>query len=130
MIMLDSHIAVWLLLEPERLSKTAATAIRESGLGSPDPVISCVSLYEIAWTIRRGRIRSSLEPAQFLNKLLEFVRVIPFDEIIASTAAQLPLDFPSDPMDRLIAATASVYNVPLVTADFRIRGSGSVPTIW
>src|ERR1700751_2922955 len=101
MILLDSHVAVWLMLEPERLSKAAVAAIGESGLGSPDPVISCVSLFEIAWTMRRGRIKSLLEPEEFLHKLLTFVRAVPFDEVIASTAAQLPSDFPSDPMDRL-----------------------------
>jgi PIN domain nuclease of toxin-antitoxin system len=130
MILLDSHVAVWLMLEPERLSKAAVAAIGESGLGSPDPVISCVSLFEIAWTMRRGRIKSLLEPEEFLHKLLTFVRAVPFDEVIASTAAQLPSDFPSDPMDRLIAATAAVHNLPLVTADYRIRESSAVRTIW
>ena len=35
-----------------------------------------------------------------------------------------------DPFDRLIAATAVRLDVPLLTSDERIRGSGLVRTIW
>jgi PIN domain nuclease of toxin-antitoxin system len=43
---------------------------------------------------------------------------------------RLPDPFPRDPSDRLIAATAMVEGVPLVTADTRIRQSKLVETVW
>jgi PIN domain nuclease of toxin-antitoxin system len=49
---------------------------------------------------------------------------------IALAAAQLPPTFPSDPFDRIIAATAIVERVPLLTADRNIRRSRAVRTIW
>lgn len=49
---------------------------------------------------------------------------------IAVTAAQLPPAFPSDPIDRIIAATALLSGATLITADERIRHSGAVRTLW
>ena len=43
---------------------------------------------------------------------------------------QLFKGYNSDPADRLIGATALTHNIPLITADTRIRASGEVPTIW
>jgi PIN domain nuclease of toxin-antitoxin system len=45
-------------------------------------------------------------------------------------ATQFPDDFPGDPADRLIAATARVEGVPLVTRDSRLRVSPAVRTVW
>jgi PIN domain nuclease of toxin-antitoxin system len=45
-------------------------------------------------------------------------------------AAHFPPSFPSDPFDRIIAATARVRGLRLVTADERIQRSGVVETIW
>jgi hypothetical protein len=45
-------------------------------------------------------------------------------------AVRLPAGFPKDPADRLIAATAIVEGVPLVTADERIRQAKVVQAIW
>jgi PIN domain nuclease of toxin-antitoxin system len=45
-------------------------------------------------------------------------------------AAFLPPSFPADPFDRIIAATAIVERVALVTSDARIQESGVVRTIW
>jgi PIN domain nuclease of toxin-antitoxin system len=130
MILLDTHVAVWLLLEPDKLSSAATGAIRQSGLVASTPAISCISFYEIGWALHRGRIQSLLSPEAFLRRLLTFVRAIPFNESIAVAAAQLPSNFPGDPMDRIIAATALSEGIPLVTADQRIRRSRAVKTIW
>jgi PIN domain nuclease of toxin-antitoxin system len=49
---------------------------------------------------------------------------------IAILAQQFAATFPSDPQDRLIAATAIAEGAPLVTADDAIRASPLVRTIW
>jgi PIN domain nuclease of toxin-antitoxin system len=49
---------------------------------------------------------------------------------IAALAVRLPKPFPRDPADRLIASTAMVKDMPLVTADARIRQSKVLDTVW
>jgi PIN domain nuclease of toxin-antitoxin system len=49
---------------------------------------------------------------------------------IAALALRLPGPFPRDPADRLIASTAMVEGMPLVTADARIRQSKVLDTVW
>jgi PIN domain nuclease of toxin-antitoxin system len=130
MILLDSHIAIWLLLDPDRLSLAAVEAIQQSQSDLAVPLISSVSFYEIARALHRNRIETALTPGAFLSRLATFVRAVPPDDSIALIAAQLPDSFPGDPMDRMIAATAISEGAPLVTADQHIRRSHAVKTIW
>ncbi len=128
MTLLDTHVAIWLALEPQRLSRRSMDAIRqgvEEGLA-----ISGQSLYEAAWLIVRGRVIAN-EPLQdFLRAMAVRFDVRPLTVEVAAVAAQLPASFPSDPCDRIIAATAMVEDLQLITADERIRNSGAVRTIW
>jgi len=61
---------------------------------------------------------------------VEGVSVKPLTAEIAAAAAQFPEDFARDPADRLIAATASIEGLPLVTRDEQIRRSPLLKTIW
>lgn len=130
MIVLDTHVLLWLLENPKRLSPAARRAIAALETTGERPLISSQSLYEIAWGVMRGRIQSSLP----LEKLLAFIErrftVSSLTSRIAIVSAQLPAEFPSDPFDRIIAATAITEGIPLVTADTRMRRSRAVHTIW
>ena len=79
-----------------------------------------------------GRIRIVDTPTQWLRNLVVgtdlSIREVSTD--IAAVAAFLPPDFPSDPFDRLTAATAVIEKAALVTSDRRIQRSGVVKTIW
>lgn len=130
MILLDTHVVIWLALEPGKISPAAVTAIRRQRSSGINPAISCITMYEIARSSERGRIALDLPISSFLDRVRTFFEVKPISANIAMTAAQLPKDFPSDPADRLIAATAIVEGVPLITADRNIRRSRLVKTIW
>jgi PIN domain nuclease of toxin-antitoxin system len=80
--------------------------------------------------IANGRIQQSDPIEQALRHLLRDLQVLPITPEIAATTTYFPADFPSDPMDRIIAATARVEGLPLVTADERIHGCASINTIW
>jgi PIN domain nuclease of toxin-antitoxin system len=127
-ILLDTHVVVWLALEPKRLSSRAAEVIQQNaGKGL---AISTQSLYEVAWLIARGRIAVKESIEAFLESMAARFEAKPLTPQIAVTAAQLPPTFPSDPFDRIIAATAIVERVLLLTADKDIRRSRALRTLW
>jgi PIN domain nuclease of toxin-antitoxin system len=92
--------------------------------------ISAISLWEIATLVSRGRIRSYGTVESSLDRLIEGVTIVPITPEIAALATQFPDDYPHDPADRLIGATARAEGLALVTRDERIRSSPLLKTIW
>jgi PIN domain nuclease of toxin-antitoxin system len=79
-----------------------------------------------------GRIELPDDPVEwFTNALQEFdVSVVPIDARIATRSTFIAQNFHGDPADQLIAATAIELNLPVITADERLRKSPAVRTIW
>jgi PIN domain nuclease of toxin-antitoxin system len=129
MILLDTHIVVWLAFEPDKLSKRAKEAIRaarnEGGLA-----IAGISLLELAWLAEKGRIETTLSVESFVRLCASKMTVLPITPEIAARAVSLPESYPKDPQDRLIGATALVEGIQLVTYDKQIKKSRMIPTIW
>ena len=130
MIVLDTHVAVWMLIDPNQLSGTARQIIREELERGEKVGCSAVSLYEIANAVRRERLKLKYPVAKFLAALRTRLTVISLTPEIAIAAARLESPMHGDPMDRLIAATAVIENCALVTADRRLQAAGSCRTIW
>jgi len=130
-ILLDTQAAVWLVTRPRRLSRVAADAIRRNRLRN-GLALASASLMELASMLAAGEIRPTGTPQDWLRAFLAESGVVVRDLTvdIAAVAAYLPPSFPGDPFDRLIAATAIVERLPLVTSDTRIHKSRVVHTIW
>ena len=112
-----------------KLSRAALSAIRRSE-HSDGIAISVISLVELACLIATNRIEPMGSVEQTLRKLVEGITIIPISLEVAAYTTYFPPDFPSDPADRIIAATARAEGIPLITADERIRGCPLVKTIW
>jgi PIN domain nuclease of toxin-antitoxin system len=129
LIVLDTHVLLWAIADSKKLSRAADAAIRRSrqvdGLA-----ISAISLWELAFLVARGRIRSYGTVESSVNRLVEGVTIKPITPEIATLAAQFPDDYPRDPADRLIGATARAEGLALVTRDEGIRKSPLLKTIW
>ena len=65
-----------------------------------------------------------------VEKLIEGVTVKSITPEIAALVTQFPDDYPHDPVDRLIGATARAEGLALVTRDENIRKSPLLKTIW
>jgi PIN domain nuclease of toxin-antitoxin system len=130
-ILLDTHVLLWLAAEPARLSRSAASAIRRA-LRSGGIAIASISLWEIAALFAKGRLRARGTTEASLEAILKAtgVSLREITPTIASLATQFPADFSADPADRLIAATARAEGLTLITRDERIRSSALVRTVW
>ncbi|MGO8790205.1 MAG: type II toxin-antitoxin system VapC family toxin [Terriglobia bacterium] len=129
MILLDTHALVWTVADPKRLSAPALAAIRKARKAD-GLAVSAITLWEIAALLARGRIQAYGTLEASLELLTEGVTVRPITAEIASLAAQFPKDYPRDPADRLIGATARAEGLQLVTRDELIRQSNLLQTIW
>jgi PIN domain nuclease of toxin-antitoxin system len=129
-ILLDTHVVVWIALAPRRLSKKAVAAIDQARKQGGGLAISDMTLFELTHLAARRRIRVDISVESFLEEVESRLVIKPVNAHIAALSVQLPDTYPNDPMDRLIGATALVEGLALVTADEHIRRSKVVTTIW
>lgn len=126
MILLDTHMLVWMLIAPDKLSAKARKAIVAARRAGP-LAISAISLWEIAWLVKHGRIETTLAVGAFVKRCASYVEVLPITEAIAVRSVEFPKAYSADPQDRIIGATAVVEGRPLLTQDRLIVKSGLVP---
>ena len=130
MILLDTHVVIWLALEPGRISKRARAAIQETRQRGEGLAISDITLLEIAKIENKCRIKLNASLEAFLAEIEARFIVLPITGRICVRALALPAAYPRDPADRVIGATALVEGLPLITADDGIRRSKTLKTIW
>lgn len=130
MILLDTHVVIWLASGDARLSKKAKTAIEQARHSDRGLAISDFTLYEISMLFRKKQIGLVMSLESFLFDVENHFVVLPITGRICATAFSLPSSYPKDPADQIIGATALVESLSLVTADRAIRESRAVPVIW
>jgi PIN domain nuclease of toxin-antitoxin system len=126
-LLLDTHIWLWGLLEPERLTSTVSSAL----LAAANTLyLSPISVWETMLLLERGRIRIEGDRRSWIERTLREspVREAPLTHEV--TIVSRFMDLPhQDPADRFIAASASVHGLTLVTADERLLESKEYETI-
>lgn len=130
MILLDTHVVVWLASGDSRISSPAAAAIHEARQRARGLAISDFTLFELSLLFRKKRFDLATSAESFLSDVEHRFVVLPITANIALQAFELPASYPKDPADRIIGATALIEDIPLLTADREIRKSRAFPTIW
>jgi PIN domain nuclease of toxin-antitoxin system len=129
-ILVDTHVVVWLAFHQDRLSKRAREAINDARKSGEGLAISDITLLELATLASKGRLHLNITLESFLQELEERFTVLPISGRACARTMGLTANYPKDPADRIIGATALVEGLALLTADREIRRSKAVPTIW
>jgi PIN domain nuclease of toxin-antitoxin system len=131
-VVIDTHVIVWYILKPERLSETASLALEQTVGAGEFIYLPAISLVEICFLIERDRL-----PAVVLERLTaaieqpdSSVMVVPLDQAIGLTIPQIDRATVPEMPDRIIAATALHLNTPLITRDHKIQALQNVQTLW
>ncbi|HSC26606.1 MAG TPA: type II toxin-antitoxin system VapC family toxin [Vicinamibacterales bacterium] len=132
--LLDTQAWVWSVLDHPRLSRRVRAALQ--AVSADERVgIAAISLKEAAWHLARGRIVVDKDFGPWPLWLRTAassprIEVLPLTADVAIESEHLGEAFPPDPADCLIAATARVHDLTLITPDRPIRKSGAVRTFW
>lgn len=116
--LLDTHIWIWSLVEPKRLSERVRKMLERD---NEDLWLSSISVWEAAMLGEKGRVQMSPDPKSWVRRALELscLQEAPLNNEIALLAREIKLPH-KDPADRFIVATAQVYGHVLVTMDENI----------
>jgi PIN domain nuclease of toxin-antitoxin system len=129
-ILLDTHVVLWLTSDPAKLSGKARTAIEDSRQNGDGVAICDITLLELTTLASKGRIRLGISLESFLQEVEARFVVLPISGRACARAMGLPTAYPKDSADRIIGATALVEGLSLITADREILRSKVVHTIW
>jgi PIN domain nuclease of toxin-antitoxin system len=124
-VLLDTCAVLW-VANGETISDEAREAIAQAAAG--DAVfVSPISAWEVATLVQKGRVMLSMAPDSWFEALLALpgVRLAPMPPRTLMASAFLPGSPPSDPADRIIAATARAENLVLITRDRKLLSYGA-----
>lgn len=131
-VAIDTHIIIWYITEPERLSDAAVAAIEQANSSGELIYLSAISIVELSYLIEREKI-----PAIVLERLLQAlnqpdseIAIAPLDQAVSLAVRWVDRATIPEMPDRIIAATALHLDCPLVTCDHRIRAFSGITTIW
>ena len=115
MILIDTHVIIWLTKGDGKLGRQSRTLI-DQGRNDRKLLFSAISLWEISLLTTRGRLSLKQRPEELRQDLLTGGAIeAGLSGDIAINAATL--DMHGDPADRFIVATAMAHGATLVTAD-------------
>jgi PIN domain nuclease of toxin-antitoxin system len=129
-ILVDTHVVVWLAFAQAKISRKARTAIGNARASAEGLAISDITLLELATLVSKGRVLLDISLESFLQEVESRFVVLPMSGRVCARAMALPAAYPKDPADRIIGATALAEGLSLLTSDREIRNSRIVQTIW
>jgi PIN domain nuclease of toxin-antitoxin system len=120
-VVLDTHVWLWLVSEPERL----AVRVRERLARSDSSLfLSAASSWEIAIKNHHGKLALPRHPREFIapRLLRDGIQSLPISHAHAAEVAGLP-DHHTDPFDRLLVAQCRVEGLALATVDRKLAAN-------
>lgn len=117
-LLLDTHIWLWSLLEPARLSPKVAAALART---DTERWLSPLSVWEALLLIERNRLEVDRPGEAWVREALERAPITeaPVTREVAIASRALKTRH-RDPVDRFLVATSAVFELTLVTADLTL----------
>ena len=127
----DTHTALWYLFNDGRLSVAAGDFIDRAAAAGSQIVVSSISMAEIVYLIEKNRLsaNSYVDLKAALDDPDHVFKEAHFTVEIVDAMKQVPRADVPDMPDRIVAATAVYFDVPVVSRDGKIKPS-NVQTIW
>jgi PIN domain nuclease of toxin-antitoxin system len=128
-VLLDTCAIIWAVAVPDELSAKARSALEDPETEAFYCPMSCA---EIAWAVARKRVLLDRHWKLWFRHYVEMSgwECLPINLDIVEEAYSLPEPFHADPVDRLLAATARVHDLHLITGDEKLILYPHVRTIW
>ena len=128
MILLDTHVMVWLASDPERLSPAARSLI-ERNAGALH--VSVVSAWEIALLEKRGRLKLPMKAEDYVERVIDHHNLVelPLVRKVIHHAVRLP-DLHSDPFDRILVAECMERGLTMISRDTVLARYPALRVVW
>jgi len=125
--LLDTHVLIWAIESPEKLTADARSVIEDSG---NQLLISIVSFWEISIKVGQQKLKLSTEYYPWARLALEILpaSILPVTLEATEKQRQLP-SYHRDPFDRMMIAQAIVNDHPIISADEKFDLYGDV-RLW
>ena len=123
-LLLDTHIWLWLFREQGRLGQQTLQELQDT---KNELWLSPISAWEALTLHHKGRVNIHGELKAWTTRATAGIKEAVLTHEIMIAARQLSLH--QDPSDRMIAATALVMDLTLVTADSRLLGLANIKTL-
>jgi PIN domain nuclease of toxin-antitoxin system len=117
-LLLDTCAVIW-VAEDQPISERAALALDEAHAADQFVYVSPITAWEVGLLVARGRLTTMIKPQLWFERLLDVpnVRLADMSPDLLISSSFLPGEPPSDPADRIVAATAREYGYTLMTRD-------------
>ncbi|QDG64926.1 MULTISPECIES: type II toxin-antitoxin system VapC family toxin [unclassified Pseudarthrobacter] len=127
-LLLDTHVFLWALAEPRKLSTKARNAITKL---ENSVYVSPMTAYELSYKHHQGKLPAGAAiVASFGRQVAHlYASELSISAPHALAAGQLDWEH-KDPFDRMLAAQAMVEGLTLVTADEELHAFEPVTTLW
>lgn len=127
----DTHALIWYLEDNERLGAEASQVFTAADRGEFAIYVPTICLVEIVYLTEKGRIPAEFKSALDTHLASDATSLVPVDLTpgVVDALAQIDRAVVADLPDRIIAATAALMDLPLLSRDRAIQASG-VTVVW
>jgi PIN domain nuclease of toxin-antitoxin system len=123
-LLLDTHIWIWSLLQPERMAPRVQTALQDP---ANEKWLSPISVWELVILVEKKRVSLNVSVDEWVAQAMAVapLREAPLTTEVALATNKTRLSH-RDPADAFLVATAKVFDLTLVTADARLLAAKGI----